>query len=147
MTRIREQEVKQKLKEIEDAITVVEENLPSDLDEFLALGLVKDGIYKKVEFAIENVIDICNIINTDLSLGVPADDEDIIKNLEMNKILTNKLIDRIRRMKGFRNILVHKYGKIEDEMAFEMLQNNLADFQEFSEEILKFLTKNKSKSK
>ena len=48
---------------------------------------------------------------------------------------------KIRAMKGFRNILVHKYGKIEDELAFEILQNNLPDFQLFKEEVFKFLKK------
>jgi len=43
------------------------------------MGLIKDGIYKRVEFAVENVFDICAIINTDLVLGVPSDDEDIMR--------------------------------------------------------------------
>ena len=75
--KIRTNEVKQKLREIDDSVNVIEENLPSTLKEFISLGLVKDGIYKKIEYALENVIDICSILNSDLSLGVPADDEDV----------------------------------------------------------------------
>ncbi len=139
--KIREKEIKQKLREIEEAIAVIEENIPERFSEFLGLGLVKDGIYKKTEFAIENLIDVCNILNSDLSLGVPSDDEDIIRNLENNKILEKKVISKIREMKGFRNILVHKYGRIEDEIAFDLLKNNLSDFQLFKKEVLKFLGK------
>ena len=82
----RKEEIKKKLREIFDSISIIEENLPLDFDGFANLGLVKDGIYKKIEFAIENVLDICNILNTDLSLGIPSDEEDIINNLEKNKI-------------------------------------------------------------
>jgi len=139
--KIRKREVEHKLSEIDDALVKVEENLPKTLDDFLHLGLVKDGIYKKLEFAIENVIDICSMFNADLSLGIPSDDEDIIKNLETEKILSKKLIEKIRKMKSFRNILVHRYGKIEDEMAFDILQNNLLDFQLFKKEILEILKK------
>lgn len=42
-------------------------------------------------------------------------------------------------MKGFHNILVHRYGKIDDELAFEMLKNNLDDFYVFLETIGKYI--------
>lgn len=140
--KIRKGEIEHKLREIEENISLIEENLPKTLGEFLNIGLVKDGIYKKLEFVIEDTIDICSILNTDLSLGIPIDEEDIIKNLEIKKILSSELIGKIRGMKGFRNILVHRYGKVNDETAFEILQNNLSDFQLFKKEILSIL-KNK----
>ena len=108
--KIREQEIKHKLRDIDDSIRLVEENFPSEIDNFLHLGLVKDGIYKKIEFAIENVIDICSILNSDFSLGVPSDDENIINNLEAKKIINKNLANKIKSMKSFRNVLVHRYG-------------------------------------
>ena len=141
MTIKRKEEIKQKLREIDDSIAVVKENLPSNINDFLHLGLVKDGIYKKVEFAIENLADICSILNADLSLGVPTDEEDIINNLDINKILSKKTIHKIRNMKSFRNILVHRYGKIEDKLAFEILNKNLSDFKFLKKEVLKTLNK------
>ena len=70
--------IRTKMKEIEESIRLVEEHLPDTFEEFAGLGLIKDGIYKRIEFAIENVFDICAIINTDLELGIPSDDKDII---------------------------------------------------------------------
>ena len=46
--KIRKEEIKQKLREIGDLIAVAKKNLPSNINEFLHLGLVKDGIYKKI---------------------------------------------------------------------------------------------------
>jgi uncharacterized protein YutE (UPF0331/DUF86 family) len=57
---------------------VVKTHLPPDEENFRQLGLVKDGIYKKIEYAIENALDICGVLNSDLMLGVPGDDEDIL---------------------------------------------------------------------
>lgn len=34
-------------------------------------------------------------------------------------------------MKGFRNIVVHRYGKIDDKLAFEILKENIRDFYDF----------------
>ncbi len=87
------------------------------MEEFIALGLVKDGIYKRIEFAIQNVLDICAIINTDLELGIPTSEDDIIENLVKNKILSPDMGKTIREIKGFRNFLVHTYGRVDDTIA------------------------------
>lgn len=135
----RVQIIRHKIKEIEDNLRVVEENLPDDFESFSFMGLVKDGIYKKIEFCIENLIDICAIISSDLSLEIPSSEEDIINLLEKNKIISKNISSKIQEMKGFRNILVHKYGKIDDEMAFENISKGISDFSEIIEEIEKIL--------
>ena len=47
-------------------------------------------------------------------------------------------------MKGFRNILVNKYGTVDDELVFEMLSEKLEDFDKFKEEVLNCLKCNLS---
>ena len=120
---------------------IIEENLPLESEEFEKMGLMKDGIYKKLEFIVEDVIDVCNILNSDLSLGIPSDEDSIIKNLEDKKIISEELAEKIIQMKGFRNILVHRYGKINDKESFETIKENLNDFKIFKEEIVNFLKK------
>lgn len=44
-------------------------------------------------------------------------------------------------MKGFRNLLVHEYGRVNDRMVYEFLQSGLGDFHNFKEEILGILRK------
>jgi uncharacterized protein YutE (UPF0331/DUF86 family) len=133
--------IKTKIKEIEESIAIIKENLPEELENFLELGLIKDGIYKRIEFAIENVIDICAIITTDLDLGVPTSEEDIIENMVKNNILSGSMGGKVKEMKGFRNFLVHRYGGIDDKVAFEIIKGGLEDFSEFIEEIESFLIK------
>lgn len=136
---MRTQIIETKIVEIRDNLSIIQDNLPNDANEFVQLGLVKDGIYKKIEFCIQSVYDICSIINTDLHLGIPEGDESIIDNLEQKNIFTKKQAVKLKRMKGFHNILVHRYGKIDDELAFEMLKNNLDDFYVFLETIGKYI--------
>jgi uncharacterized protein YutE (UPF0331/DUF86 family) len=136
--------IKIKLKEIDESLKVVEENLPSSFDEFQDLGLIKDGIYKKIEFCIENVLDICAVLNSDLELGIPVDEDDIIDHLMENNLISKDLGFRIKKMKGFRNFLVHRYGKIDDKIAFENIKAGFQDFQKFEEEIKAILKKQMS---
>ena len=49
------------------------------------------------------------------------------------------MVDKVRRMKGFRNIIVHRYGRIDDLLAYKILTENLEDFGEFMESIEQFL--------
>jgi len=139
--------IRSKLLDIEERVSLVEANLPSSFDEFSELGLVKDGIYKRMEFAIENIIDILSIINSDLRLSIPEDEEGFIENLGHNGILTQSMVDKIRRMKRFRNIIVHRYGRIDDLLAYKILTEHMDDFGEFIESIEKFLEKNPEQSK
>lgn len=133
--------IKAKLKIIEENLDLVKENLPNNVNEFKALGLVKDGIYKKIEASIQEVISICSIINSDLKLGIPSNRDDIIISLIENYILSRKMGEKVKEMKGFRNFLIHRYGKINDEVAFKDIKNGLPDFELFKKEVLAFLKK------
>jgi uncharacterized protein YutE (UPF0331/DUF86 family) len=140
---MREEIIRIKLKDMKDSLAKIKAHLPPTLEEFLDLGLIKDGIYKKVEFMIENVLDICKIINTDLNLGLPKKDTDIIENLVKHKIISKEMGEKIKGMKSFRNILVHRYGEIDDEIAYEEIKNGLKDFEDFEKEIEKLLESRK----
>jgi len=133
--------IRTKIKEIEESLKLVEDNLPESFEKFSNLGLVKDGMYKRLEFCIENVFNICAIVNTDLELGIPESDENIVENLTKNKVISKDLGENLKSMKGFRNILVHRYGKINDEMAYNIMIDHLQDFSDFIKEILHFIEK------
>ena len=87
------------------------------------------------------MIDICAIINSDLRLEMPESEEGIVESLVKKGILTEEISDKIRRMKGFRNIVVHRYGKIDDRVAFSILIDNIDDFDQFIGAIEEFLKK------
>lgn len=140
---MRKRMIRTKMKEMEESLKLVEDNLPHDYQNFSQMGLAKDGIYKNIEFCIQQVIDICAIINSDLELGIPSEETDIIENLVESEILDADLGQRIKRMRGFRNILVHRYGKIDDERAFHHIQNGIQDFRLFIQQIKKVLSQHK----
>ena len=131
--------IRTKIKEIEESLKLVKNNFPETYEEFASMGLVKDGMYKRLEFCIENVFNICAVINTDLERGIAESDENIVDNLTSNKIISKNLGENLKSMKGFRNILVHRYGKINDELAYNIMNDHLKDFSDFIKEILYFI--------
>ena len=131
--------IKNKLKIIEENINLVKENFPDDLENFKKLGLIKDGIYKRIETSIQEIITICSIINSDLKIGIPSNRDEIISALEEKEIISKELGEKIRQLKGFRNFLVHRYGNIQDDIAYEDIKKGFDDFAHFKDEIMKFL--------
>lgn len=136
---MQKQRIFEKFKEIEENVALIEDNLPSSLKEFKALGLVKDGIYKRLEHSVENIIDIFAVVYSSLNLGVPADDDDILERLKTKKVFDENLIKTVKAMKGLRNILVHRYGTIHDEDVYEMLTDHLSDFTKIKSAVVKHL--------
>ena len=140
---MRKEIIEKKRADIIDTINIVSYNFPHNFLEFHSLGLVKDGLYKRLEYAIESVLDICSVINSDLNLGFPETEDNIIDHLESKKIFDKKTVNIIREMKKFRNVLVHKYGDIDDKKAFEDIKKGLKDFEIIISEIEKFLKKHR----
>jgi uncharacterized protein YutE (UPF0331/DUF86 family) len=145
LKKIREEIIRGKIRDIIDSVNIVGDNLPADFEDFLSLGLAREGIYKKIEFTIESIIDICNIINSDLELGTPESEDHILDHIDKEKVLDKKTVDLIREMKKFRNILIHKYGNIDNEKAFYNVSEGLKDFEKIIRGFEEFLKKHKEK--
>lgn len=135
--------IPQKIKEIEENIEMIKENLPAEIEDFLALGLVKDGIYKRLEHSLQDLIDIFSIIYSSLNLGLPSSIDDIFTGLAQKKVFSKEILDLAQEMKGLRNILVHKYGRVDDARIFSILQERLDDFNGVINSVEKYLKKKK----
>lgn len=125
-----------KLAEAKDSVELVEEKLPETPQGFQSMErLERDGIYKNIEFAIQNILDICAIILKDEELRVPGSDDDMLKELQDSKVMKGDVIEIIKQMKGFRNHLVYRYGALDDDIAYSNIKNGLNDFHMVFEEI------------
>lgn len=96
---------------------------------------------RRLQISIEAVIDICHVFTTGLRLGLPAEEDDIFEKLERAGIISPSLKETLKEMKGFRNILVHEYGEIDDQIVYEAIKIRSADFNAFKREILEALEK------
>lgn len=124
------------LLEARDSVKLVRENLPGTYEGFLSMSrLERDGIYKNIEFAIQNILDICAMILKDEDMRVPGSDDDILTELQETGTMKEEVINVIRKMKGFRNYLVHRYGSLEDSIAYSDIKEGLADFTVVFDEI------------
>lgn len=142
---LRTEIINSKIAKLEESMIFIEDHFPPSVESFKN-RVLKNALYKEVEFAIELILDICAIINSDLRLGMPETEDSILKNIEREKIFDKEIISIISEIKRFRNILVHKYGEVDDKEAFENIKNGLGDIKKIRQAINNFLEE-KSKIK
>ena len=99
----------------------------------------KRACERLLQVSVEVVIDICNLLVSGLRLGLPAEEEDLFKKLVTAGVITEDMGDRLREMRGFRNILVHEYAQVDDRLVYEAVKTKLDDFTLFRREILTYL--------
>jgi uncharacterized protein YutE (UPF0331/DUF86 family) len=96
----------------------------------------KRACERLLQIAVECVIDICGLIVAGLRLGLPAEEDDIFEKLARAHILSPQMQETVRKMKGFRHILVHVYGAVDDAIVYHIVTVELDDFTDFTREIL-----------
>ncbi len=94
-----------------------------------------------LQLSIEVLFDVGKLLIIAENLRRPEDNQDIFSVLGTAKILPANMIGKLAGLANFRNILVHDYEKIDRNIIFEKLRNNLGDFREFKTAVLKFLKK------
>ncbi len=84
--------------------------------------LEKDGIFYRLQTSIEAMIDLIAMIVKDLGLPV-KDDVSNISEVIKKRNIDPKLGEELRRANGLRNILVHRYNEVEEEIVLNSIPN------------------------
>jgi len=125
-----------RLDRLEGYLRELREVVPSSLEEYLEKAEKRRACERLLQIAIESLIDICGLFVTGLRLGLPGEEEDLFEMLERRGTLSASLTGRLRKMRGFRNLLVHEYGRVDDRLVYEAARSRLPDFEEFRQAIL-----------
>ena len=86
--------------------------------------------------SIQACIDIGSHIISDSELEAPGSQADIFEILAQHKIITKPLSQRMIKMIGFRNRIVHEYEKIDLRIAYEVWRKNIKDIDTFCKSVV-----------
>ncbi len=96
-------------------------------DDLEKLWAIEHGL----QIAIQIIIDIGNHIIAEIGENEIDEYTDIIDKLVKHKIIPPEFAINIKGMIGFRNLLVHRYGEVNTDIVYKILQNKLYDFERF----------------
>ena len=124
-----------RFKKMDELIQNLEEIKKKSKEEFISNYL----IYLSTQRALETCINICvDIGNHILSLnknGMPETYSDIFIELSKLGLINKETEKKLIKMVKFRNLLGHVYLEINNELIYEILQENLGDFNLFKKQI------------
>jgi len=103
---------------------------------------------RHLEVAIQACLDIANHIVAALGLERPKKEAgEAFLSLAKEKIISQDLAKTMKKVVGYRNILVHEYLEIERHQTYLNIQKGLKDLVKFAKKIEDFLEKFNSPSR
>jgi uncharacterized protein YutE (UPF0331/DUF86 family) len=112
-----------------------------NFNDFQKKFAVQKAVEKILEEMIQVCIDIAKHLIADEKMLIPDENTGLFKVLYENKIISLKTSEIMKKMVGFRNILVHMYEKIDIETVYDVYKKRLGDFDLFAKEIEKYIDK------
>jgi uncharacterized protein YutE (UPF0331/DUF86 family) len=134
MERSRANRYKQKIAYILNCIDEIDNAMPKPE------GIVLKGIYYDLSSAIDAAMDMIAMLCKDLGI-MPRGDYENIESLEAKSILNADLAERLANCNGLRNVLVHQYNGIDENLVLESTQPVERDLKEFVKVVEEHITK------
>ena len=100
----------------------------------------QDAIAVNLQRACEQAIDMANHTIKVRKLGLPKESKESFRLLAQNSIIPDGLADKLEKMIGFRNTLVHEYQKLDIKLMIDVIENHLDDLLNFTNYIVKEFT-------
>lgn len=92
----------------------------------------QESVLFNLQMAIQNCIDMAAHIVSEEGLGVPGSTNEIFYLLEDQGYIGFELTEKMVQSVGFRNLVVHEYGKIDLETVYQVCHENIHDLEEFA---------------
>ena len=108
--------------------------------EFLSNPEKVDSAKYNLIVAIEGAMDICNSIVARAGGRAPKDHADCFEVLGELDFLEDELVERLKRMARFRNLLVPLYWKVDDKKIHQILKEDICDIRDYLKIINKAVT-------
>ncbi len=108
------------------------EHTPSNLEDYRR----NDAIVLNLQRACQAVMDIATYIVSTKALGMPHTNSEAFEILYQNNLINEEVLKNMKGMIGFRNIAVHTYREVDNEILQDVIENHLNDLIEFARQML-----------
>lgn len=133
-----------------EKIKTLERDILNTVSEIRAIIAVEEEVFIKGQKdiyslryllieAVEAMANICNHILARITGQVPKGYPDCFEKLSDAKVITKELSERLKKVTGLRNIIIHKYWEIDDRKVFKSTKENIGDFEEFLRQVNEFI--------
>ena len=129
--------VRNKLESLRRSLSRIEQKRPNSSEILASDYDIQDIISINLERAIQKSVDIAAHVLADSEQKPPGTMGETFTALSNAGIIKKDLAERLRKAVGFRNISVHEYQRINWEIVYSIITENLDDFKEFMKAVQK----------
>ncbi len=108
-------------------------------EEFVSEWRIYDLVERNIHLALENFLNIGEMIISEFSFPKPDFYADIPRILYENKVISVELMDKLVDLARFRNVLVHDYLYLDHSKIYDKFQNIPDTLEEFLKQIIDFI--------
>lgn len=108
------------------------EDTPSNLNIYAK----NDAIVLNLQRACQAAIDLSMYIVSTRNLGLPHKNKESFELLYKNDLIDEQTFINMKGMVGFRNIAVHDYQEVDDDILQNIIENHLVDLIDFARQML-----------
>ncbi len=132
--------VKNKMSDIQGYYKELELILAEDARKIIDDNLKLRSAERLFQLIVDAAIDINTHIILESDFSVPNDYQSTFINLAENKIFPMEFALKIAPSVGLRNLIVHKYGKVDLKRMVNDIKNEIGEYLEYLKYINNFLT-------
>ena len=119
--------VRAKISGIENNLQRLKEKQKISLQELRDSADLQDIILHNLQLAVQGCIDRAGHIISDAGWSVPGTLAGLFDVLAAHKVFSAGLKDKLKKMAGFRNIIVHEYGSVDLDLVHRILKKDMKD--------------------
>lgn len=131
--------IQKRCQDISDSLERLEKFKKVSKDEFLENKDSQDIVSYRLLVAIEAALNLCYHVSAKKLKKIPGEYGECFIILADAEIISRELSGELKKMARFRNMLVHRYWKIDYEMIYDIIRENLDDLRRFSKAITALL--------
>lgn len=134
-----------KIKEISNFLEELSEIIPQNYESYRNSFRDRASCERYFEKIVVACVELGYFIIKYKKLELPTKDKELFVILEKSKIISPVLSKKLIEAKGMRNILAHEYGKVNDQMVYESVHEEIiSDIEEFLTLIEKVISEEES---
>lgn len=128
-----------KLAVLEEAVVFLREAASMTPDAFAEDRRTFRAAERYLQLAAEAVFDIGAHVIASLGFDRPQRYSDIIPTLRAHGVVSAETSEALTDLAGFRNLLVHDYGRVDRRRVHRFLETRLGDFRRFAAEVAAYV--------
>ena len=124
-----------KIQSIQRCVRRAREEYQADREGFATNYTRQDAALLNVLRACETAIDLANHVIRAYKLGIPVSSANSFELLRTERIIDPRLAERMEKMVGFRNMVIHQYTKVDIRIVEAVIVSELDELLAFVDRI------------